>query len=158
MIQRIQTVYLTITLICLGFVSFGTHMFSFLSTTMRYKVDAFGITQGAIADDKFVNHEGFPGYLIGIGLMLITLVTIISFKDLKRQHRFGRMLFYTYFVVLASVMVMINFGGTRISSDISGREMDLGFFLLVVGFPFVFLANTGINRDKKLLDSLNRLR
>lgn len=158
MIQRIQSVYLFITLICLGFVSFGTPIFSYLSTTMRYEIDAFGVTQTAEADGSFVDFDAFPGYLVGIGLMLIALVTLISFKDLKRQHRFGRMLFYTYFIVIASVIVLINFGSDRVAADISGREMALGFFLLVIGFPFVFLANTGINRDKKLLDSLNRLR
>ncbi len=158
MIQRIQTVYLVITLICLGFVSFGTEIFAYVSETMRYKIDAFGVTQSTIAADKFINHDGFPGYLVGIGLMLITIVTIISFKDQRRQHRFGRMLFYTYFIVIASVIVMINFGSSRIASDITGKELGLGFLLLVIGFPFVFLANKGINRDLKLLDSLNRLR
>ncbi len=158
MIQRIQTVYLLITLICLGIVSFGADMFSFLSTTTRYRTNSFGVYHEQFASGKLEHTDSFPGYLIGIGLMLITIVTIISFKDLKRQHRFGRMLFYTYFIVLTSVIIMINFGGSRIANDITGREMDLGFFMLVVGFPFVFLANTGINRDRKLLDSLNRLR
>lgn len=158
MIQRIQTVYFLLTFICLGVASFGTETFTYLSETMRYKIDAFGVTQTAQTDGSFVDHDGFPGYLIGIGLMLLTVVSIVSFKNLKRQHRFGRMLFYTYFIVLTSLILMINFGSSRIASDITGREMGLGFFFLVIGFPFVFLANKGINRDIKLLDSLNRLR
>ncbi len=158
MIQRIQSVYLLVSLICLGFVSFGTKIFSYLSPSARFQIDAFGVTKTDLETNGFINHEAFPGYAIGIGLMLITLVTLLSFKDLKRQHRFGRMLFYTYFVVLASVIAMINFGSGKISNEITGREMELGFFLLVIGFPFVFLANTGINRDRKLLNSLNRLR
>jgi uncharacterized membrane protein YidH (DUF202 family) len=158
MIQRIQTVYFLITLICLGIVSFGADMFSFLSTSMRYRVDAFGVYHEQIDKAKVEHTDSFPGYLIGMGLMIITVFAIMSYKDLKRQHRLGRMLFYTYFIVLASVILMINFGSGRIAADITGREMGLGFFILVIGFPFVFLANTGINRDKKLLDSLNRLR
>lgn len=158
MIQRIQTVYLLITLICLGIVSFGSTLFSFLSTEMRYRVNAFGVYHEQIGTGKLEHTDSLPAFLVGIGLMLITIVTIISFKDLKRQHRFGRMLFYAYFVVLTSVIILINFGGSRVADDISGREMDFGFFILVIGFPFVFLANKGINRDIKLLDSLNRLR
>ena len=42
--------------------------------------------------------------------------------------------------------------------DETKRELGLGFFLFVLGFPFCFLAQLGIKRDKKLLDSLNRLR
>jgi len=36
--------------------------------------------------------------------------------------------------------------------------MGLGFILFVAGFPFTFLANTGIKRDRNLLKSLDRLR
>lgn len=158
MIQRIQTVYLVITITCLGLASFWSEIFAYLSEKARYGVDAFGVTETTIKGEKFVNHEGFPGYLIGIGLMLIAIVTLISFKDLKRQHKFGRMLFYTYFIVVASLLVLINFGSGQVASDITGKEMGLGFLFLVAGFPFVFLANIGINRDRKLLDSLNRLR
>ena len=45
-----------------------------------------------------------------------------------------------------------------LDEETASREMGLGFLLFVVGFPFTFLANTGIKRDKKLLDSLDRLR
>ncbi len=158
MIQRIQSVYLAITIICLSLASFGMVTFSYLSDKTRYAIDAFGVTETNKADGKFINHDSFPAFLIGVALILIAIVTLMSYKDLKRQHRFGRMLFYSYFIVIASVIVMINFGSGQIAKDIIGKEMGLGFLFLVIGFPFVFLANTGINRDRKLLDSLNRLR
>jgi hypothetical protein len=49
-------------------------------------------------------------------------------------------------------------GGGMLSADETKRELGLGFFFFVLGFPFCFLAQLGIKRDKKLLDSLNRLR
>ena len=49
-------------------------------------------------------------------------------------------------------------GGGMLSAGETKRELGLGFFLFVLGFPFCFLAQLGIKRDKKLLDSLNRLR
>jgi len=59
---------------------------------------------------------------------------------------------------LISVMVFFYIGDSQVLNDITSREMGMGLIFLIIGFPFVFLANTGINRDKKLLDSLNRLR
>ena len=158
MIQRIQTLYLLVTIICLSMVTAGSNLFSYLSETMKFKVSSFGVTQHALEDDKLINTDSFLGYLVGAGLLLIALVTLISFKDVKRQHRFGRMLFYAYFVVLVSVIIFFYMGDSQVASDITSREMGTGLFFLIIGFPFVFLANTGINRDKKLLDSLNRLR
>ena len=60
--------------------------------------------------------------------------------------------------MLVSVIVLSIVGDKLIDAETTSREMDLGFFLFVCGFPFTFLANTGIKRDKKLLESLDRLR
>ncbi|MGB1518015.1 MAG: hypothetical protein ACPG8K_02815 [Crocinitomicaceae bacterium] len=48
-------------------------------------------------------------------------------------------------------------GQDRFAESVT-RELGIGFLLFVLGFPFIFLANVAIKRDKKLLDSLNRLR
>jgi hypothetical protein len=37
-------------------------------------------------------------------------------------------------------------------------SLGLGFYLLVLGFPLMLLAVRSINKDKKLIDSVNRLR
>ena len=49
-------------------------------------------------------------------------------------------------------------GDSMISVETTKREMGLGYLLFLCGFPFTFLANIGIKRDKNLLDSLDRLR
>ena len=107
-------------------VTAGNTLFSYLSETMRYTVSSFGVTQHDLVDDKLVNTESFMGYMVGAGLLLIALVTLISFKDLKRQHRFGRMLFYAYFAVLISVMVFFYIGDSQVLNDITSREMGMG--------------------------------
>ena len=50
------------------------------------------------------------------------------------------------------------FGDRLIDVETTSRENGLGLFLFVAGFPFTFLANTGIKRDKELISSLDRLR
>jgi hypothetical protein len=158
MIQRIQSVYLFIAILCVGIVTSGTSLFSFITEKAELKVSSCGIKQIETVAGQTDYSSSFPGYLIGIGLMVIGIATLFSFKKLPRQHKFGRMFFYTYFAVLLSVILFFYFGSSKVANGITAKQLDLGFFLLVIGFPFTFLANTGINRDKKLLDSLNRLR
>lgn len=159
MIQRIQSVYLLLSIVCLTMVTFGTKIVSYLSDTSRYDVYAYGIDRHNI-QTGFLEEElnYFPGYFVGIGLLVLGLVTLVFYKDLNRQMRFGRMYFYAYLAVLVSTLILIYIGGDHMTTPTTGRELGLGFLLLVIGFPFTFLANTGIKRDKKLLDSLDRLR
>ena len=56
------------------------------------------------------------------------------------------------------VLVLTMIGEQLIGTKLDAREMGLGFILFIAGFPFTFLANLGIKRDKRLLDSLDRLR
>jgi phosphoglycerol transferase MdoB-like AlkP superfamily enzyme len=158
MIQRIQSVYLFVAILCLGFVTFGSTLFSFITKKAELQISSFGVKQIKVIGGQTDYTVSIPAYIIGIGLMLIGIATLFSFKKLPRQHKFGRMFFYTYFAVLLSVILFFYFGSSRVANGITAKQLDLGFFLLVIGFPFTFLANTGINRDKKLLDSLNRLR
>ncbi|MFK7784566.1 MAG: DUF4293 family protein [Crocinitomicaceae bacterium] len=53
---------------------------------------------------------------------------------------------------------MAFFGDNLIEGEELKRELGLGFYLFVVGLPFSFLANVGIKRDKRLLDSIDRIR
>ncbi len=77
---------------------------------------------------------------------------------MNRQFKLGRMVFGIYFLMLVSVILLSSFGDYLIDTETTSREMGLGFILFVAGFPFTFLANTGIKRDKQLLESLDRLR
>jgi hypothetical protein len=159
MIQRIQSLYLFLSLVCLGFVAFGAKIVAYLSENSKFDVYAYGIARHNIETGfKEENLNYFPGYTVVIALMLIGIVTLISFKNLKRQLKFGRMYFYTYFALLISTMTLIYLGEGYMHAPILKRELGFGFLILVIGFPFTFLANTGIKRDKNLLDSLNRLR
>ena len=82
----------------------------------------------------------------------------MSYKNLVRQFKLGRMVFGIYFLMIISLILMSYLGDSLIDTETSSREMGLGFILFVAGFPFTFLANTGIKRDKELLSSLDRLR
>lgn len=157
MIQRIQTIYLAIAIILLSIVTVGTSLFSFATDTVRFTFSSYGITQYS-AEGDYISQKHFPVYIGLIALILLCFICLMSYKNLDRQFKLGRTIFYLYFLMLITVLLLSFFGDSLIDAENAKRELGLGFFLFVAGFPFSFLANTGIKRDKKLLDSLDRLR
>ena len=158
MIQRVQTLYLTIAIILLSIVTFGSDLFSFLNETSRFSFNSYGIIEHDIETGTVIDTTTFPFFIGTIALILLCFLCIMSYKNLNRQFKLGRMIFGIYFLMLISIVVLSYFGDSLIDIETSNREMGLGFILFVAGFPFTFLANTGIKRDKQLLDSLDRLR
>ena len=158
MIQRVQSIYLLLTLICLSVVTFGSNLISYLSSSARFDVSVMGVEEFNLQTGESIDFNAFYGYAVTGGLMILALAVLLSFKSLPRQFKLGRMLFFTYFIVLISFIVLSYVAQDSISKDITSKELGLGFAFLVMGLPFSFLANVGIKKDKKLIDSLNRLR
>ena len=158
MIQRIQTLYLSIAIILLSLVTFGSTLFSFVNETSRYTFSTYGITEYSIENESIAGTSNFPFYLGTGALILLCFLCIMSYKNLKRQFKLGRLIFGLYFLMLIVVVLLSIFGSELIDAETTARENGLGLFLFIAGFPFSFLANTGIKRDKQLIDSLERLR
>lgn len=158
MIQRVQTLYLSIAIILLAIVTFGSDLFSFLNETSRFAFNSYGIIEHDVKTGAVVDTTTFPFFIGTIALILLCFLCIMSYKNVNRQFKLGRMIFGIYFLMLITIVVLSYFGDSLIDTETSSREMGLGFILFVAGFPFTFLANTGIKRDKQLLDSLDRLR
>ena len=156
MIQRVQTIYLFLAIICLGSTCLGFEFFRFVQSNEAFSFSVFGIESLKEASSSM--FKSIPIYLSVIGLCLFLFMTLMSYKNLKRQLKWARSCTFLYAVF---VLVSIDFyyaGGGIISEAQYARELGLGYALLIAGFPFCFLAQLGIKKDKKLLDSLDRLR
>lgn len=160
MIQRIQTLYL---LIAIGFLIplvFGLNFFSFVNESGDYVFSVFGVSQliHESSRDVIVSYASWPIYIAVIIIVLLCVATIMSYKDLKKQFKLGRLTFFVYFLLLLAIVVLSLFGDSILGLENAKRELGIGYLLLVLGFPFTFLANTGIKRDKTLIDSIDRIR
>jgi hypothetical protein len=82
----------------------------------------------------------------------------MSYKNLNRQFQIARSIFFLYLLILIAFVVFATIGYSPAKEIETTRELGLGFIFLVLGFPFAFLGQIAIKRDKKLIDSLNRLR
>jgi len=139
-------------------VTFGSTLFSFLNEISRFSFGTYGIVEYSLENDKVIGTTSFPFFIGTIALILLCFLCIMSYKNLNRQFKLGRMIFGIYFLMLIVVVLLSYFGDSMLDAKTTSREMGLGFLLFVAGFPFTFLANIGIKRDKELLSSLDRLR
>lgn len=156
MIQRIQSLYLAISIICLTIVTFGMTIYRLEDSKSFAHFSVYG-REVFSQTGKLEKIESFPFYIIPILLILMCFFTLFSYKKINKQLRTGRITIFLYLVCIFLVM-FYPYLAKPLDSVEQHVSLGLGFFLFVCGFPFVFLANIGIKRDKNLLDSLNRLR
>jgi Na+/proline symporter len=159
MIQRLQTVYYILSMICLGVLLSGMDLLRFVAKDSYFAFNVHGISQH-FNDTKLatIQTKSLPLYLTVIGLILLQFMAIMSYKNLNRQFQLARSIFFLYLVILIAFVVFASIGYSPSKSVETTRELGIGFIFLVLGFPFAFLGQVAIKRDKKLLDSLNRLR
>ena len=81
------------------------------------------------------------------------------YKNLKRQYSLAKMTLFIYLLFVLAVILVTTFGMNGYSTkEITGVHVGVGFYVLVCGLPFTYFAMKGVQKDKVLLDSLNRLR
>lgn len=158
MIQRVQTIYLLIVIVLLSIVTFGMEIVSFVGENSRFTFSSYGIMEYDLTSNQLVKANNWPIFIGFIALILLSFVCLMSYKNLNRQFKLGRTIFGLYFLIVISTILVSTIGDQLIDVPTQKREMGVGFLLLIAGLPFTFLANLGIKRDKKLLESLDRLR
>ncbi len=155
MIQRKQTLFFLAALILVLLPLIGTSFFNYFSEEgMEYCYNAFNFKQ--VGNGPIVLHKGFEWILILI-ISLILVLTIISYKNRKRQIQLGWMAFVLN--VLTSAMIVFHaFMFESAHKTEASLEIEMAFFAFASAFLFIFLGIQGVRKDKKLVDSLNRLR
>lgn len=156
MIQRIQTIYLLVSLICVSVFTFGSNLFYFIGTKI-YVFNAFGIFDKEPTADSIV-HAHHPLYLLTAVIATLLFAAIFSFKNLKLQ---GKLLLFAggiYCAFLVGIITYFFIHSNPIKAEETNIQVASGFYILCFGLISLILANNGIKRDKKLIDSLNRLR
>lgn len=156
MLQRIQTIYFSLVIICLGVTCTGMEFFRFVNGNEFYSFTVYGIQIGV--DNALKMHNSMPIYLSVIGLCLYTFMTLMSYKNIKRQLKWARGLFYIYLLMVILFLIYSTMGKGMFFENNATQEMGLGYLFFIAGLPFAFLALLGVKKDKNLLDSLNRLR
>lgn len=158
MIQRVQSVYLSCALIILIIVSLGANLFLFQAPEFTYYLKATAIKKYDVTG-TFISENSMPFVFGTLILTVFCLFSIVLFKNLKRQLSLARFTALLYFIFL-SIIGMCYFLGAFLSKEENEvtATPKFGFYALLIGFILVLLACNGIKKDKKLIESVDRIR
>ena len=146
MIQRIQTLFLLLTVIATGLV----FVFPFATTEQAVGSSEIFADQAYTPTDNMVLLVFFA--VVGV----LALVDIFLFKQRTRQLMVGRI---TVLLYLVAIILMVVFFMTDSSGlETPGLDDGLGVYAAITGLIGVALANHFIKKDEKLVRSADRLR
>jgi hypothetical protein len=139
MIQRIQTLYMTLSAIATGALPF---VFELWTLKTDNQATAVFLTSSAI-------------YLSLFGLVtLLAIISIFSFKKRQNQFVLNRLTMIFNFILLGFFVYR--------SLNLSGETMvsvkGIGMFLPAISIVLLVLANKAIKKDEDLVKSVDRLR
>ncbi len=151
MIQRIQTIYLSLLIICIGL----TFIFPFSSYTVNDASVNYTVSGFMLNGKQILN---IPLYFILIGILILSLISIVLYKKRKLQLTLNKI---NYLLILGViVLIFLDFGtiGKVLGEGAKSVSYGVGMFLPLAALVFNFMANRGIKQDEKLINSLDRLR
>ncbi len=159
MIQRIQTVYFLIAAILVATTLFGTDLFSF-HQVKNIHASAYALVSGDWATKNEVLRK-LDFWMLSLVQIIFALMIIFSFKMRHRQIFLGWILLVLN--LLSSVWILL--GASVHSTEClkcpepaTNLSFGIVFYLHAAAFIFIFLGIRGVRKDKKMIDSLNRLR
>lgn len=159
MLQRIQTIYILILTVLLFIAPF----FSFTQFNLEEGNILF-LATGMKGDITILDSFVFPNYVITGYLVSVSfsILMLVNYKKRSRQMRYGKLLYLIISITLCYMLIesynLKNLIDSLENVVYVGQTYQIGFFLLVSSFPFLFLANRSIKKDEDLVKSLDRLR
>jgi hypothetical protein len=158
MIQRIQTVYLSLAVIAaiLTFFFPYAHFYSGDIKVAEYAM--FGVFNVQSKTLEMSGVYGFPEWAMGALAVLIPLVAILLYKNRPVQYRVARLAYLVNMAYVAYLFFAIDeVNGTLFSGELSVMH-HVGFYLPVAAIVLAFLGVRGIKKDEDLVKSLDRIR
>ncbi len=154
MIQRIQTVYLALMVICLGLAFvFPFATFPLGSEGEFITLNAFGVSENPQKIATWFPYSITLGLSMGIGIM-----TIAQFKNRKKQLMFGKVNYILILITLVFIFIDTDKVAEQLGIAENAISYGVGMFTPVAALAFQFLANRGIKADEALVRSMDRLR
>jgi hypothetical protein len=147
MIQRIQSLWLLLAALC----NAGLFYFDFYRAELT--------NNGVVLNTSIRVNDHYPSMLIALAITLLPLVTIFLFKQRKRQRAMVALgMIFTIGFISEMIMRVTNFSNGIAPQTSGTTNYWIGAVLPVVAIIFLFMALRGINKDEKLVKSLDRLR
>ncbi len=150
MIQRIQSIWLLVAALISGLLFLNWH------TGYVFKAD---IAQGfGMVVRRLTVTEHFPTLIIAVVMTVLPLIAIFMFRNRKQQRAMSIAgIFACISFVSVNLMRIENFKNTTSPAPANG-SYDIGSVIPAFVIVVLILAIRGINKDEKLVRSMDRLR
>jgi glucan phosphoethanolaminetransferase (alkaline phosphatase superfamily) len=158
MIQRIQTLYLSLAFIAIALL-FAFPLAQFFSETGTYMFSITGLKNLVPGEPEAFNYKVFlPLIVLSAGIALLALITIFQYKKRLLQIKLTSggvfasiaLIMGIFFLYIPMIEKKINIVPNYLDS--------IGIYLPLVALVFFVMANRAIKRDEKLVRSADRLR
>ena len=136
MIQRIQSIYMTISLIVTGILPFLFHLWKLENGNEFY----------------FMQNMLYT-VLFGLSTTL-SLIVLLSYKKRQNQFVMNRLNIILNLILLG----LFVYRTLNLSGEAKVSENGIGIFLPIVAIFLLALANNAIKKDENLVKSVDRLR
>ncbi len=155
MIQRIQSVYFFLAVLVTALIFFFPLAEFYGSSNFlvyAYKIEFYDPDPTLILSPYFL----MPLMSVLILIIMLTLTALFSFKNRKRQLALTKISMALTLIFLGGYF----FGYITLLEESVGNppQYDFASFLPALTFLFLILANNGVQKDEKLIKSMDRLR
>jgi hypothetical protein len=155
MLQRIQTVYWGLTIMCLSVLLSGLDLVVFQKDQLTFKLSLYSLKQSDEMGNIIKESTNY-NFVLVVMIIVLTLFTIFQYKNLKKQLNLAKwLMFFNLFI--SFMIIIFSFTG-MIVSDPAIIKLNFCIALLLISFIFSVLAYLGVKKDKSLLDSVDRIR
>jgi hypothetical protein len=137
MLQRIQTIYYLVAVILLALPFANIPLFSIGS-----------IDRTIFGQDKQPSTD----YILLLVLLLVLFAIIFSYKNRARQ------ITLSWFSIVLTTLALVWFYIGAITTNTQDVTLHIGFGLIALSLFFQRMGMRGVKKDKKLIDSMDRLR
>lgn len=162
MIQRIQSIYLLLVVICQSLL-FATALATFSGYNSSFNLSLMGFYKLSSAGHEMLINS-YALMAVNVVVILFSIFIIFSYKNRKKQIRFAS---FNILLICAFIVLMFySFDNAKSFIDLSfnnqGAELSttygIGMILPFLSLVFNFMAIKGIRKDEELVKSADRIR
>jgi len=158
MIQRIQTVYLTLAFASIALL-FAFPLAQFFSETGAYVFSVTGLQNMVPGEpDAFSSTLFLPIIIVAVFIALLALYTIFQYKNRSYQIKLTNIGVLTSIAFIMGIFFLYIPMIEKKINIVPDYSKAYGIYLPLGALVFLVLANRAIKRDDKLVRSADRLR
>ncbi len=156
MIQRIQTIFLFLVVVCMG-ITIGSELWEQAVNGQSWKLSAFALENlGADGEVVSSSSKWYIGALAAF-VGLLALISIFQYKSRARQMMLNMINSLLMVGLVASVFLTTNGLNSELGMEVAG-SYKVGFWVILAAMVCNMLANRFIRKDEALVRSVDRIR